>query len=63
MEKLTKEHGFTVDSSLDDEDYAETILYESYKKGVSLISVEDLQNAAKKEVASILKENSHGVRR
>ena len=57
LEKLTSEHGFTVDSSLDDEDYAETILYESYKKGVSLISVEDLQDAAKKEVESILKDN------
>lgn len=57
LEELTREHGFQVDSSLDDEDYAETILYESYKKGVSLISVEDLQAGAKKEVESILKQN------
>ncbi|MCB1305821.1 MAG: biotin carboxylase, partial [Leptospiraceae bacterium] len=57
LESLAKEHGFKVDGSLDDEDFAEEILNQSYKQGVSLISVEDLQNKAKEQVAAILKEN------
>ncbi|PKL34331.1 MAG: biotin carboxylase [Spirochaetae bacterium HGW-Spirochaetae-10] len=62
MLKLAKEQGVNPDMSVIDacetlEEKAELILEAGYHKGVGLISTEELQEQARKEVDRILKEN------
>lgn len=57
LKKIADQHKLSVAESDDPEAYAEEILQESYKKGAGLLTVSDLQERAKDEVAKILKEN------
>lgn len=56
---LIQKHQFDIPNidQLNDEELAEEILNQSYKKGVPLITLEDLQKKAKEEIAKILEQN------
>lgn len=57
--ELIKKHNFQIQNyeNLSDEELAEEILNESYKKSIPLITLEELQQKAKEEIAKLFKEN------
>jgi len=56
---LIKTHNFEIQNieKLNDEELAEEILNESYKKSIPLLTLEDLQKKAKEEIAKLLEKN------